>query len=106
TWQSEPVATPAAALPRCTPTSTRSCCSGASTHCNHSRRRCRRDDFGCAIIRSYLVAAEFYRVALLALGILAIVVLIHGLTVLTAAAIHTGNIRRPEWLDRSLRRYW
>ena len=50
----------------------------------------------------YLIAAGFYWLAVLALGIPVIVVTSHALAVFTAAVITHGNIRVPEWLDRAL----
>jgi sterol desaturase/sphingolipid hydroxylase (fatty acid hydroxylase superfamily) len=51
----------------------------------------------------YLLAAGFYWLAVLALGIPMIVVLSHGLAVFAAAALTHGNISLPEWLERVLR---
>jgi sterol desaturase/sphingolipid hydroxylase (fatty acid hydroxylase superfamily) len=51
----------------------------------------------------YLIAGAFYWLAVLALGIPAIIVLGHSLTVFAAAAVTHGNIRLPEWLERLLR---
>jgi sterol desaturase/sphingolipid hydroxylase (fatty acid hydroxylase superfamily) len=50
----------------------------------------------------YLLAAAFYWLVVLALGIPAIVVLSHGLAVFAAAAVTHGNARLPEWLERLL----
>ncbi len=51
----------------------------------------------------YLIAAGFYWAAVLALGIPAVMVLIHSLAVFAAAAVTHGNISLPEWLERLLR---
>jgi sterol desaturase/sphingolipid hydroxylase (fatty acid hydroxylase superfamily) len=51
----------------------------------------------------YLIAAGFYWAAVLALGIPAVMVLIHYLAVFAAAALTHGNISLPEWLERLLR---
>jgi sterol desaturase/sphingolipid hydroxylase (fatty acid hydroxylase superfamily) len=51
----------------------------------------------------YLIAAGFYWAAVLALGVPAIMVLIHSLAVFAAAALTHGNISLPEWLERLLR---
>jgi sterol desaturase/sphingolipid hydroxylase (fatty acid hydroxylase superfamily) len=51
----------------------------------------------------YLIAAGVYWVAVLALGIPAIVVFGHALAVFAAAALTHGNISLPEWLERLLR---
>jgi sterol desaturase/sphingolipid hydroxylase (fatty acid hydroxylase superfamily) len=50
----------------------------------------------------YLIAAGFYWLAVLALGIPVIVVTSHALVVFAAAAVTHGNIRLPEWLERGL----
>lgn len=50
----------------------------------------------------YLIAAGFYWVAVVALGIPVIVVTSHAVAIFAAAAITHGNIRLPEWLERSL----
>ena len=50
----------------------------------------------------YLIAAGFYWLAVLALGIPVFVVSCHALAVFVAAAITHGNIRFPEWLERGL----
>jgi sterol desaturase/sphingolipid hydroxylase (fatty acid hydroxylase superfamily) len=50
----------------------------------------------------YLIAAGIYWVAVLALGIPAIIVISHALTVFAAAAITHGNTRLPERLERWL----
>jgi sterol desaturase/sphingolipid hydroxylase (fatty acid hydroxylase superfamily) len=51
----------------------------------------------------YLIAAGVYWLAVLALGIPAIIVLAHSLTVFAAATLTHGNISLPEWLERLLR---
>ncbi len=51
----------------------------------------------------YLIAAGVYWLAVLALGIPAIVVFSHALAVFAAAAVTHGNISLPEWLERLLR---
>jgi len=51
----------------------------------------------------YLLATGFYWLAVLALGIPAIVVLSHGLAMFAAAAVTHGNITLPGWLERLLR---
>lgn len=51
----------------------------------------------------YLIAAGVYWLAVLALGIPAIIVLGHSLAVFAAAALTHGNISLPEWLERLLR---
>jgi sterol desaturase/sphingolipid hydroxylase (fatty acid hydroxylase superfamily) len=51
----------------------------------------------------YLIATAVYWVAVLALGIPAIIVLGHSLAVFAAAAWTHGNISMPEWLERLLR---
>jgi sterol desaturase/sphingolipid hydroxylase (fatty acid hydroxylase superfamily) len=51
----------------------------------------------------YLIAAGVYWLAVLVLGIPAIVVMSHGLAVFSAAAVTHGNISLPEWLERLLR---
>ena len=50
----------------------------------------------------YMLAAGFYWLAVLVLGIPVLVVTTHGLTVFAAAAVTHGNIRLPEWLERVL----
>jgi sterol desaturase/sphingolipid hydroxylase (fatty acid hydroxylase superfamily) len=50
----------------------------------------------------YLIAAGFYWLAVLALGIPVIVVTAHALAVFAAAAVTHGNIRFSEWLERVL----
>src|SRR5438067_7751047 len=50
----------------------------------------------------YLIAAGVYWVAVLALGIPAIVVTSHAVTVFAAASVTHGNTRLPEWLERWL----
>jgi sterol desaturase/sphingolipid hydroxylase (fatty acid hydroxylase superfamily) len=50
----------------------------------------------------YLLAAGFYWLVVLALDIPVAVVITHGLTVFTAAAVTHGNTRLPEWLERLL----
>jgi sterol desaturase/sphingolipid hydroxylase (fatty acid hydroxylase superfamily) len=50
----------------------------------------------------YLIATGIYWVVVLALGIPAIVVMSHAVTVFAAASITHGNMHLPEWLDRSL----
>jgi sterol desaturase/sphingolipid hydroxylase (fatty acid hydroxylase superfamily) len=51
----------------------------------------------------YLIAAAVYWLAVLVLGIPAVVVLSHGLALFAAAAVTHGNISLPEWLERLLR---
>jgi sterol desaturase/sphingolipid hydroxylase (fatty acid hydroxylase superfamily) len=51
----------------------------------------------------YLIATAVYWVAVLVLGIPAIVVLSHAAAVFAAAALTHGNISLPEWLERLLR---
>jgi sterol desaturase/sphingolipid hydroxylase (fatty acid hydroxylase superfamily) len=51
----------------------------------------------------YLIATAVYWLAVLVLGIPAVVVLSHGLTVFAAAAVTHGNISLPERLERLLR---
>jgi sterol desaturase/sphingolipid hydroxylase (fatty acid hydroxylase superfamily) len=51
----------------------------------------------------YLIATAVYWVAVLVLGIPAVVVLSHGLAVFAAAAVTHGNISLPERLERLLR---
>ena len=51
----------------------------------------------------YLIATAVYWLAVLVLGIPAVVVLSHSLAVFTAAAVTHGNISLPEWLERRLR---
>ena len=50
----------------------------------------------------YLLATGFYWLAVLALGVPAIIFLSHTLAVFAAAAVTHGNIRLPGWLERSL----
>jgi len=50
----------------------------------------------------YMVASAAYWIAVMVLGIPAIVMLTHGLSMFAAAAITHGNIRLPEWLERVL----
>jgi len=50
-----------------------------------------------------LIAAGFLWLALLVLGLPAIVVFSHALAVFAAAALTHGNISLPEWLERLLR---
>jgi sterol desaturase/sphingolipid hydroxylase (fatty acid hydroxylase superfamily) len=50
----------------------------------------------------YLIATGVYWLAALALGIPAIVLTGHAVTVFAAASITHGNTRLPEWLERSL----
>src|SRR5438270_305482 len=50
----------------------------------------------------YLIASAMYWLVVLALDIPAVIVLSHGLTVFAAAAVTHGNIRLPDWLERSL----
>jgi sterol desaturase/sphingolipid hydroxylase (fatty acid hydroxylase superfamily) len=50
----------------------------------------------------YLVASAVYWVAVIVLDVPATAVLSHGLAVFGTAAIQHGNIRLPEWLERSL----
>src|SRR5262249_20284031 len=51
----------------------------------------------------YLIAAGLCWVAVLALGIPAMIVLSHALAVFVAASLTHGNISLPEWLERLLR---
>jgi sterol desaturase/sphingolipid hydroxylase (fatty acid hydroxylase superfamily) len=50
----------------------------------------------------YLFASAVYWLAVLLLDVPAVVVLGHGLAVFGMAAVQHGNIRLPEWLERSL----
>jgi sterol desaturase/sphingolipid hydroxylase (fatty acid hydroxylase superfamily) len=50
----------------------------------------------------YLLATGFYWLAVLALGIPAIVVFSHALAVFAAASSTHGNTKLPEWLERLL----
>jgi sterol desaturase/sphingolipid hydroxylase (fatty acid hydroxylase superfamily) len=50
----------------------------------------------------YLLASIVYWLAIILLDVPALVVLIHGLAVFSTAAIQHGNIRMPQWLERSL----
>jgi sterol desaturase/sphingolipid hydroxylase (fatty acid hydroxylase superfamily) len=50
----------------------------------------------------YVVASAVYSLAVLVLDIPVVVVLSHGLAVFGTASIQHGNIRLPEWLERSL----
>jgi len=50
----------------------------------------------------YLLAAGFYWLAVLALGIPVAVVTSHALAVFAAAAVTHGNTRLPDWLERLL----
>lgn len=50
----------------------------------------------------YLIAAGFYWLAVLALGIPVAAVTVHALAVFAAAAITHGNIHLPEWLEHAL----
>jgi sterol desaturase/sphingolipid hydroxylase (fatty acid hydroxylase superfamily) len=50
----------------------------------------------------YLIATGIYWLAALALGIPALVVTSHAVTVFAAASITHGNTRLPEWLERWL----
>src|SRR5438067_2122408 len=50
----------------------------------------------------YLIASAVYWLVVLALDIPVVIALSHGLTVFAAAAVTHGNIRLPDWLDRSL----
>ncbi|MBV8118535.1 MAG: sterol desaturase family protein [Alphaproteobacteria bacterium] len=50
----------------------------------------------------YVLISAAYWIAVIVLGIPAIVALSHSLTVFAAAAITHGNIRLPEWLERVL----
>jgi hypothetical protein len=50
----------------------------------------------------YLIATGVYWLAALTLGIPAVVVTGHAVTVFAAASITHGNLRLPEWLERSL----
>jgi sterol desaturase/sphingolipid hydroxylase (fatty acid hydroxylase superfamily) len=51
----------------------------------------------------YVLASTVYWLAVIVLDIPLIVVLTHGLTVFATAALQHGNIRLPEWVERSLR---
>jgi sterol desaturase/sphingolipid hydroxylase (fatty acid hydroxylase superfamily) len=51
----------------------------------------------------YLIAAAVYWLAVLVLGLPAVVVLSHAAAVFVAAAITHGNVSLPEWLERLLR---
>src|SRR5262249_36500261 len=51
----------------------------------------------------YMLTSTAYWVAVIVLGIPAIVMLTHGLSQFATAAITHGNIRLPEWLERVLR---
>lgn len=50
----------------------------------------------------YVMAAGFYWLAVLALGVPVAVVMTHSLAVFAAASVTHGNIRLPEWLERLL----
>jgi sterol desaturase/sphingolipid hydroxylase (fatty acid hydroxylase superfamily) len=50
----------------------------------------------------YLIAAAIYWLAVLVLDLPPIIVVAHALAVFIAAAITHGNIRLPEWAERSL----
>ncbi len=50
----------------------------------------------------HLIVSAIYWLAVLALGIPAVVVISHTLAVFAAAAVTHGNIRLPEWLERGL----
>jgi sterol desaturase/sphingolipid hydroxylase (fatty acid hydroxylase superfamily) len=50
----------------------------------------------------YLIASAMYWLVVLALDIPAVIVMSYGLTVFAAAAVTHGNIRLPDWLERSL----
>jgi len=50
----------------------------------------------------YMLTSAAYWIAVIVLGIPAIVMLTHGLSMFAAAAITHGNIRLPEWLERVL----
>src|SRR5205823_11539772 len=50
----------------------------------------------------YLIASAMSWLTVLALGIPAIIVISHAVTVFAAAAVTHGNIRFPEWLERGL----
>jgi sterol desaturase/sphingolipid hydroxylase (fatty acid hydroxylase superfamily) len=50
----------------------------------------------------YLLATGVYWLAVLALGIPAVVVVSHALAVFAAAAVTHGNVRLPRWLERLL----
>ena len=50
----------------------------------------------------YMLASAAYWIAVIVLGIPAIVMLTHGLSMFAAAALTHGNIRLPEWLERLL----
>ena len=51
----------------------------------------------------YILASAVYWAAVIVLNIPVIVVLSHGLAVFATAAVQHGNVRLPEWLERSLR---
>lgn len=51
----------------------------------------------------YLIAAAFFWLAVVVLGIPPVFVLTHMLTVFATAAVTHGNISLPEWLERLLR---
>jgi sterol desaturase/sphingolipid hydroxylase (fatty acid hydroxylase superfamily) len=51
----------------------------------------------------YMLTSTAYWIAVIVLGIPAIVMLTHGLSQFATAAITHGNIRLPEWLERVLR---
>jgi len=50
----------------------------------------------------YMLTSAVYWIAVIVLGIPAIVMLTHGLSQFATAAITHGNIRLPEWLERLL----
>ena len=50
----------------------------------------------------YMLTSAAYWIAVIVLGIPAIVMLTHGLSQFATAAITHGNIRLPEWLERVL----
>jgi|SRR5437762_2607196 len=50
----------------------------------------------------YLIASAMSWLTVLALGIPAIIVISHAVTVFAAAAVTHGNIRLPDWLERLL----
>jgi sterol desaturase/sphingolipid hydroxylase (fatty acid hydroxylase superfamily) len=50
----------------------------------------------------YVLASAVYWIAVIVLDVPAVVVLSHGLAVFGMAAIQHGNIRLPDWLERSL----
>jgi sterol desaturase/sphingolipid hydroxylase (fatty acid hydroxylase superfamily) len=52
----------------------------------------------------YLVAPAVYWLACVIVDIPVIVVLSHGLAAFATSAVHHGNIRLPEWLERWLQR--